>query len=147
MIATMSIEVWKQKTPTKWPGFFWFFSCGESRKPRLPDGLQAAFKDGRWLEADRLGCGDLHGFPGFRVATLAGGPLFDFESSETNDLDFLVLLHTFGDGRKNGFEGFVGSTLGRVFSEGSLDGFNQFSFVHGSDVSENASVGWQEKIR
>jgi hypothetical protein len=62
-------------------------------------------------------------------------------------LDFLIFLHAFGDGRENGFESFVGGALGSVFSEGGLDGFNQFSFVHGSDVSENAVGGWQEKIR
>jgi hypothetical protein len=27
-----------------------------------------------------------------------------------------------------------------------LDGFNQFRFVHGSDVSENGTGAWQEKI-
>ena len=107
---------------------------------------QAALEDGGRLEADRLGSGDLHGFAGLRVTALASGTLFDFESSESDDLDFLVFLHACGDGRENGFEGFVGSTLGSVFSEGGLDGINQFSFIHGSDVSENAAGCWQEKI-
>ena len=73
---------------------------------------QAALKNGRRLEADRLGSGDLHGLSSLWVTALTSGALFDFESSETDDLDFLVLLHTFGDGRENGFEGFIGSTLG-----------------------------------
>src|SRR6187455_2326764 len=107
---------------------------------------QAALEDGRRLEADRLGSGDLHGLSGLRVTALTSGALFDFESAETDDLDFLVLLHAFGDGRENGFEGFIGSALGSVFSEGGLDGINEFSFVHGSDVSENAPGCWQEKI-
>jgi len=113
----------------------------------LPCELQAALKDGRRLKADRLGGCDLHGFSSLRVAAEARSTLFDFESSETNDLDFLVLLHAFGDGGEDGFECLVGSALGSVFSEGGLDGFNQFRFVHGNDVSEKVAGAWQEKIR
>ena len=135
----------QQKAPASRPGLFWFFYDG-MRKAGALQGSQAAFKDGRGLEADRLRSSDLHGFSSLRVAALASCALFDFESSETDDLDFLVLPHAFGDRRENGFEGFVGSTLGSVFSEGGLDGFNEFSFIHGSDVCANAVGCWQEKI-
>ena len=126
-------------------GVFWFFNGGLG-KLSPPGKSQAGLEDGRRLEADRLGCGDLHGCTGLRVTTLTCGALFDFEGSKSDDLDFLVLLHASGDGGEDRFEGFVGGTLGGVFSEGELDGFNQFRFVHGNDVSENGVGAWQEKI-
>ena len=111
-----------------------------------PRGSQAGFEHGRRFESDRLGRGDFHGFSGLRIATLASGALFHFECSKSNDLDFLVLFHAFGDGGEDGFEGFVGGTLGGFFSESGLDGFNQFRFVHGSHVCANGTGPWQEKI-
>jgi hypothetical protein len=111
-----------------------------------PVKLQAGFEHGGWFEANGLRRGDLHRFARFWVAALASCALLHFESAESDDLDFLVLLHASGDGGEHGFEGFVSSTLGSVFSEGELDGFDQFSFVHGSHVSENEGEGWQAQI-
>lgn len=108
---------------------------------------QAAFEHGGRLETDRLRGGDGHGFSRFRVASLASGAFFHFEGAKTNDLDFRVFLYAVGDGRKHGFECLIGRTLGGVFTEGDLDGINQFSFVHGNDVCANVIPGWQEKIR
>lgn len=113
----------------------------------MPEKSNAVLQNGRRLETDRLGGGDLHCFPGLRVAALAGCTLFYFESSKSDDLDFFILFHTCSDGREDGFESFVGSALGGVIPESGLDGFNKFSFVHGGDVSENGTGGWQEKIR
>ncbi len=116
------------------------------RMPQPPHGLQAGLEDGRGLEADRLRCSDLHGFSGLRVTALASGTLFDFKSSKTNDLDFRIFFYACGNGGEDGIEGFFRRTLGGIFSEGCLDGFNQFRFVHGSDVCANAAGAWQEKI-
>lgn len=123
-----------------------FFDDVNEKAGASSNASQAALEDGGRLETNRLGGGDFHGFSRFWVAALAGSTLFDFEGTESNDLDFLVFLHAFGDRGENGFEGFVGSALGSVFSEGGLDGINKFSFVHGDDVCANGIGGWQEKI-
>ena len=148
-IRSVSREKWKARAPIRKPrpsgrGFL-VFMIGDRGGNLFPKS-KAALEHGRRLESDRLGCSDLHGFSSLRVTALARGAFFDFESSKTDDLYFLVLLYAFGDGRENGFEGFVGSALSSVFSEGGLDGFNEFSFVHGSDVCANVVEAWQEKI-
>lgn len=109
-------------------------------------GLKARLESGGGFETNRLGSGDLHGFSGLRVAALAGSTLFDFEGSESDDLDFMIFLHAFGDGRENGFEGLVSRALGSILSEGDLNGINEFRFVHGCNGFENTQGGWQAKI-
>lgn len=83
---------------------------------------EASFENGGWLETDRLGGGDLEGCSGLRVATHTGGTILDLESSESDDLDFLIFLHACGDGGKDCVEGFFRGTLGGVVSEGVLNG-------------------------
>ena len=109
-------------------------------------GLEASLEGGGRLKTNRLGGGDFHGLSSLRVAALTSSTFFDFECSESDDLDFLIFLYAFGDGGENGFEGLVSRALSGVFSEGDLNGINEFSFVHGEDVSENAPAPWQEKI-
>ena len=104
------------------------FSCGETPA----GGSQRALERRGRLEANGLGRRDRHGFAGLRVAAGAGGALLDLERTKTDDLDFLVLLHPFGDRGEHGVEGFFGETLGGVFPEGGLNGINEFSFVHGN---------------
>jgi hypothetical protein len=122
------------------------FGVGLERGLAALDKSEAGLQRGGWFETDRLGGDDFHRLSGFRVAALTSSTLFDFECSESDDLDFLIFLYAFGDGGENGFEGLVSRALGSVFSEGDLDGINEFSFIHGSDVSENVPAPWQEKI-
>jgi hypothetical protein len=95
---------------------------------------QRAFECGGGFEADGLGGGDFHGFAGLRIAAGAFGAFFHVEGAESDDLDFLVVFHAFGDGGENGFEGFFGEAFGGVFPEGGLDGVDEFSFVHGKAI-------------
>ncbi len=83
--------------------------------------LEASFKNGGWLETDRLGGGDFESCSGLRVATHTGCAVLNLESSESDDLDFLIFLHACGDGGKDCVEGFFRGTLGGVCSEGFLD--------------------------
>ena len=52
-----------------------------------------------------------------------------------------------GPSRDLGGKSVFGGTLGGVFAEGFLDGFNKFSFVHGDDGIACGSVLWQAKIQ
>jgi len=130
-----------QKTPVSRPGLLRVGKGGQGP----PDDLQTRFENRGRLETDGLGGSDFHGFSGLRVAALARSTFFDLKSSESNDLDFGVFLHTVGDGRKDGFEGFIGRAFGGVFSEGDLDGINQVRFVHGRNDFDNSAGAWQEK--
>lgn len=86
------------------------------------------------FEAYRLGCVDLHGLPGFGVAAHAGSAVFDFERSKADELDFAIATDSIGDGVENGGDSVFGSTLGGVFAQCTLDGFDQFGFIHGLSV-------------
>jgi hypothetical protein len=136
-----------QKKPRPYPaGVWWFYSLRFLVSIRTQDrGLRGESErrlEGRGrLEAHRLGGGNLHGFPGLRVAAGAGSALLDLKGAKSNDLDFLVLLHAFGDRGEHGFEGFVGGTLGGFFSESGLDGINEFCFIHGSGSLCGAGMG------
>ena len=64
--------------------------------------LQGVLEDGGRFEAHRLGSGDLHGFSGLRIAAGTFRTLLDLERSKSDDLDLLVLFHTFDDGGEDG---------------------------------------------
>ena len=130
------------KTPASRPGFF-----GMSLVIQGNQGSEAGLQNGGWLEANRLGGSDCHRFTRLRVAALAGGALLHLEGAEADDLDFLVLFNALGDGIEDCIDCFVGCTLGNVFSQGFLDGFYEFGFVHGSRVCASGFRAWQEKIR
>jgi hypothetical protein len=110
----------------------------KARLPRQPGfgkggraRLQGSLERCGGFEAYRLGRVDLHGLPGFRVATHAGSAVFHFERSKTNQLDLGVSTDTVGDGVEDCGYGVFGSTLGGVFAQRILDGFDQFGFIHG----------------
>ena len=87
----------------------------------------------------------MEGCSGLRVATHTGGTILDLESSESDDLDFLIFLHACGDGGKDCVEGFFRGTLGGVVSEGFLNGFYKFCFVHGRSGFAKLGTVLQDK--
>ena len=63
--------------------------------------LEGLLKSGRRLEADRLGSFDLHRLASLWVTTHTGGTLLHFESSESDDLDFLIFLNASCNGAEH----------------------------------------------
>lgn len=92
--------------------------------------LQGTFEGGRCLEADSLGCLDLHGFSSLWVAAHTSSALLDFKSAESDELDLAILLNAFGNGLKDCCDRIFCCALGCFLAEVLLDEFNEFCFVH-----------------
>lgn len=113
--------------------------------PFNPRGLEGLLESRGRFEAYGLRCRDLHCFAGLRIAAHTCCTLLDFESSETDDLHLCVFLHTFSDGIKNCCDGVLSGALGCIFSEGFLDCFNKFTFIH--DVNDYPLLDYFVKLK
>ena len=96
--------------------------------------LERALQAGRAFETNGLGGLDFHCFTSLRVAAHAGCTLLDFKGAKANELDFTIFFHTFGNTTEYSFKGSFCATLGCIFPEGILNGFDEFGFIHNGDL-------------
>lgn len=92
--------------------------------------LQRSLENGRRYETYGLGSLDFHGFAGLWVAAGASGTFSDFESTETDKLDWFGGLYAFSDRAEDCFNSFTCGAFGGLFAKVFLHCFDQFCFIH-----------------
>ena len=80
----------------------------------------------------------MHGLASLGIAPHPGLAVFHLKRPESNQLNFSLRANAIGDRTQNSSDGIIGSALGGVLTQGPLDGFDQFSFIH-STTSFGAS--------
>jgi hypothetical protein len=75
----------------------------------------------------------LHCFASLGVTAHAGCTVLDIKSTKANELDFAIFSYSIGNTFKYCGKGIFCTTLGSVFPEGILNGFDEFGFIHNED--------------
>jgi hypothetical protein len=100
----------------------------------LAGSLEGLLKSRRRLEANGLGSIDLHCFSSLGITPHTGSAILNFESSKSDDLDFRVFPYAICNGVKNSSKRILCGAFGCFISEGLLDSFDEFTFIHSSGI-------------
>ena len=92
-------------------------------------GLHFLLENGRGLECKSGRSSNLHFLAGLRIATSAGSTSLHLESTEADQLHF-VLLNGVADGIKDSLKSFLCLLLGGTFTKLGLNAVNKLSLVH-----------------